>query len=322
MRYGLVPGLKKRVSRLVQGTMYLSGEEVDEGLTLLDTALDLGCNTFDCAHIYGGGDCERVVGQWLESRGVREEIVLITKGAHFNSDRNRLTPFDIASDLHDSLARLRTDYIDLYLLHRDDPSQDVGPIMEALNEHVAEGRIRALGASNWTHERMAAANDYAAAHDLRGFVATSPQFSLAEQVEPPWPGCVGIGGDEGESARTWYLERQMPAFTWSSLAGGFLSGAYTPETVLAFPEDSEELCVRCFRNDDNVHRLRRALALAAETGSTVSRIALAWLLHQTLTVFPLVGSKTPGEVQDNMAAIDVSLSPKDVAWLNLEREDR
>ena len=82
--------------------------------------------------------------------GDRDQIVILTKGAHFNQDRNRVTPFDITSDLFDSLVRLRTDSIDLYLLHRDDPTVPVGPIVEVLNEHKEAGRICAIGGSNWT----------------------------------------------------------------------------------------------------------------------------------------------------------------------------
>ena len=172
MRYDEVRGVGKRVSRLVQGTIMLRSEELEPGLELLDAVYGLGCNSFDTAHVYGGGEGERVLGQWIESRGVRDEVVILTKGAHHNADRRRVTPFDIASDLHDSLARLRTDYVDLYLLHRDDPSVPVGPIVEALNEHLTAGRIRAFGGSNWSAERIRKANEYAKAHGLVPFSAS------------------------------------------------------------------------------------------------------------------------------------------------------
>src|ERR1051325_8602759 len=106
MRYGIVDGLDKPVSRLVQGTMPISSKKLDESFALLDSVLEQGGNAFDTAHIYGGGDCERVFGRWLSERGVREKVVILAKGAHHNQDRKRVTPFDIESDLHDSLARM------------------------------------------------------------------------------------------------------------------------------------------------------------------------------------------------------------------------
>lgn len=319
MQYGKVAGVGKRVSRLVQGTMMLSSEALEASFALLDAVLAAGGNAFDLAHVYGGGDAERVFGQWMQSRGNREQVVVITKGAHFNADRNRVTPFDIASDLHDSLARLKTDYVDLYLLHRDDPQVPVGPIVEVLDNHVRAGRIRAFGGSNWTHERIAEANAHADAHDLIGFAASSPQFSLVAQVEPPWPGCVSIGGPEGASARDWYAAHQMPVFGWSSLGRSFLSGQLTRSEIEALPHEEEETWLRTFRSAANLDRLDRAAELAARKGATVPQIALAYLLHQPLNLYPLIGCHSGDEFRVNSAALDISLAPEEVQWLDLQR---
>ena len=127
MLYGTVPGVTKPVARLVEGTIMLSTSKLDEGFALLDGILAMGGTTFDTAHGYGNGEAERTLGRWMEARGNRDQVVILSKGAHHNQDRQRVTPYDITADLHDSLARLRTDYIDLYILHRDDPSQPVGP---------------------------------------------------------------------------------------------------------------------------------------------------------------------------------------------------
>ena len=192
MLYGQIPGVTKPVARLIQGSVMVRSDAQEASFRLLDDILALGGNTFDLAHVYGEGDVERTFGRWLEARGVRDRVVVITKGAHHNRDRQRVTPFDITADLFDSLARLRIDAIDLYLLHRDDPTVPVGPIVEVLNEHQAAGRIHAFGGSNWRHERIAAANEYAAAHGLTPFVVSSPHLSLAVQFQPPWPNCVTL----------------------------------------------------------------------------------------------------------------------------------
>src|SRR5262245_62032708 len=194
MLYGHIPNIDKPISRLVQGTVMVNTKELEKSFTLLDEVFALGCTTFDTAHGYGQGECERTVGRWVNQRGLREQVVIIGKGAHHNQDRQRVTPFDITSDLFDSLARFKFDHVDLYLLHRDDPSVPVEPIIDILNEHLAAGRFRAFGCSNWTTERIQAANNYAAAHGLVPFIASSPNFSLAEQYVPPWPNCISISG--------------------------------------------------------------------------------------------------------------------------------
>ncbi len=320
MQYGKVPGVDKPVSRLVQGTVMVGSHDLDYSFRLLDDALALGINTFDTAHIYGGGDNERTVGAWVNSRGVRDRVVLIGKGAHFNADRQRVTPWDITSDLYDSLARFQTDYIDLYLLHRDDPSFPVEPIVDCLNEHLREGRIRAFGGSNWSAARLQEANDYARASGQTPFVASSPHFSLAEQYEEPWPGCLTLTGQAAAAEREFYRRTQMPVFSWSSVANGFFSGRFTPENLDSFEDGSDQLCVRCYCREDNFRRLELARKLAADRGVTPTQIALAWLLAQPLNVFPLVGARSREELEANIAALDGVLTPEEAAWLNLERD--
>jgi aryl-alcohol dehydrogenase-like predicted oxidoreductase len=298
--------------------MMINTKELGKSLELLDACLEAGCNTFDCAHVYGGGDCERAMGKWLGRLGVREKVVIITKGAHLNADRTRVTPFDISSDLHDSLARLKTEYIDIYLLHRDDPAAPVGPIVEILNQYVRDGKIRAFGGSNWTHQRIAEANDYAAAHSLIGFAASSPNFSLATQLQAPWPGCVSISGTTGEPARQWYAERSMPLFFWSSVAGGFFSGRFTRQTKLdQCAQPGDQFVFRCYGGEDNFTRLDRACELAHKKGVSTIQIALAYVLCQPLNAFAITGGANKDELRQNVAAMDIQLTPDEMAWLDL-----
>jgi len=131
-----------------------------------------------------------MLGEWVRRRGIREEMVIIDKGAHTRAGQKRLTPADITADLHEGLSRLGTDYIDLYLLHRDDPAMGVGPIVEVLNEYLSAGRIRAFGGSNWTAGRIAEANDYAAAH------ARPDGFRRQQPPTFPWPSLGRCPGPE------------------------------------------------------------------------------------------------------------------------------
>jgi aryl-alcohol dehydrogenase-like predicted oxidoreductase len=315
MLYGSIPGLDKPVSRLVQGTVMVRSDSWDTSVELLDAVVALGGNTFDTAHVYGQGDNERTFGRWVNERGLREQIVIIGKGAHHNQDRQRVTPFDITADIYDSLARLRTDYIDLYLLHRDNPGVPVGPIVEVLNEHVAAGRIRAFGGSNWTQSRIQAANEYAAAHALVPFAASSPNFSLAIQFKEPWDNCVSLTGDENEAIRCYYRETQMPLFTWSSLAGGFFSGRFRPDNLDTFTAYLDKLCVQSYCYDENFARYTRAEQLAHKRGVSVPQLALAYVLSQPWNVFTLVGCANGAEFAVNAAALDLRLTADELAWL-------
>jgi aryl-alcohol dehydrogenase-like predicted oxidoreductase len=289
--------------------MVFSPDALDLTYDLLDTWRELGGNVVDTAHLYNGGNSERALGQWLADRGCRDELVILTKGAHHNADRRRVTPEDITCDLKDSLARLRTDYVDLYVLHRDDPDVPVGPIVEVLNEHHRAGRIRAFGGSNWTIPRLEEANAYAASRGLQTFTLSSPHLSLAVPAGEIWTGCIAARDDE---SLKWYGETKMPLFAWSSQARGFFSGRFTPENVA----ELDETVARVYGTPDNWGRLRRAEELGRTKGRTAIQIALAWILHQPFPVFPLVGPATVEETRSCVAATEISLTNEEVQWLD------
>ena len=294
----------------------LSSENEAEGFALLDAVFESGGNTFDSAHVYGNGDVERVFGRWIRSRDIRDKVVILDKGAHHNQDRKRVTPFDITADIHDSLARLQTDYIDLYALHRDDPDAPVGPIVRTLHEHKTAGRLHLFGGSNWHTERLEAANAYAEDNGLTPFAFSSPHFSLAEQMEAPWDDCVTITGAHAEEQH-WYRQYNMPVFCWSSLAGGWFSGRIRRADVAAH---EEELYVRCYNSKANWKRLERATALGKKIGATAAQVALAYVLHQPFLTLPLVAAYSADEFKACADALDIALTAADIAWLDLKEE--
>jgi aryl-alcohol dehydrogenase-like predicted oxidoreductase len=293
-----------------------------ESFAILDRAFELGLTALDTAHIYGGGECERVVGRWSRARGVRDQLVLIGKGAHPRGEQRRVTPADIAADLSESLERLQTDFIDLYLLHRDDPDVPVGTIVEALSEHQRASRIGAYGGSNWTAARLQAASDYAAAHGRAPMAASSPHFSLAEQVAPPWPGTVTLTGPAQAAERALYAQTQLPVFAWSSLANGFFSGRYRPDRLDTYTTDADRLCLRAYGSEQNFQRLARATELGQSRGLSAAQVALAYALHQPLNLFALVGAYSVAEVEANAAAVGIELSEHDLAWLETGQPGR
>jgi len=139
---------------------------------------------------------------------------------------------------------------------------------------------------------------------------------LVEMVEEPWSECVSIGGPKNRDAQEWYRRSKVPVLAWSSLAGGFLSGQFTPEQIAALPKDCPDIYSRCYRSKANLKRLERAFTLAKKKGTGVPQIALAWLLHQPLLVFPLVACRNRAEFAANCEAFDISLTPEEVAWLD------
>lgn len=324
MRYGDIPGLRPPVARVVQGTTMI-GSDLDEAksFALLDQIVALGGNALDTAHVYSQGNSERVIGRWLQARGGRERIVIITKGAAHSEDRRRLTPFDIAADLYDSLARLQTDYIDVYLLHRDDVRVPVEPIMDALHEHLRAGRIRTYGASNWSPQRIEAANAYARSNGLAPFVASSPQFSLADSLGEPWPLCLTISGSREAAAREWYARTQMPVLAWSPLASGFFSGRFRRDNLQTFGErEWDRVVVHTYASEANFQRLERASQLAAEKGLTAAQIAVAYVMSHPLNMFVVVGPSSGEKFQANVEASEVHLTPQEMAWLDLTSDHR
>lgn len=331
MQYGAVEYVGKPVSRVVFGTstpvMFQAfrsvygdapdfSERLQRAFDMLDGMYALGINCFDCASQYG----EEPLGEWMEARGLREEVVVLTKGAHHNAWRKRVTVHDILSDVHDSLAKLRTDHIDIYLLHRDDPDVSVGPILEVLNKLADQGKIRAFGVSNWSLERFREAAGYASARGLRGFGAVSPNYGLAEQVADPWGGgCVSISGEEGKAARGYYAENGIQVFAYSPLARGLFSGRFRSGEPERAREVMDEPGVKGYLSTDNLERLRRCEILAEEKGVTVPEIAMAWLFDQPdLSVFAVSGSSNPDRMRTNIAAAKIGLTAEERAWLNLE----
>ncbi len=315
MLYGEIQGVTKLISRIVQGTVMVSSERLNYSFGLLDGLFELGCNAFDTAYIYGNGDNERTVGKWIRDRGIRDKVVVIGKGAHPAEGRNKVTPEDITSDLTGSLERFGFDSIDLYLLHRDAPLIPVDEIVDVLNEHKNAGRIDAFGGSNWTHERLQAANEYAERNNLTQFAAGSPQFGLAYPCKPVWEGCVTIGGPENEAAVNWYRRSALALVPWSSLGAGFFSGRFTPENLNTFEDYFGKLCAECYGHEENFKRLKRAQELGRKKSATPAQIALAWVFSQSLDVFPLVGCASREEFAENVKALDIKLTKEEARYL-------
>ena len=332
MEYYQIDGVSKPISRIVFGSampkMFAAfrsvyGNEPDfenrlqTAFEILDDAYSEGINCIDCADHYG----EEPVGEWLESRGLHDKVVILTKGAHHNAWRKRVTPYDILHDCHNSLAKLKTNQIDIYLLHRDDPSVPVGPIMDTLNRLYEEGKIRVFGTSNWSVERFTEANEYALKNGLRPFIVVSPNFGLANQVADPWGGgCYTISGASDNADRKFYAENDIPVFAYSALGRGFFSGRFHSDEYEKAKQILEPAAVNGYLCPENMERLRRCELLAKEKQVTVAQIAMAYIFNQhDLRVFALTSPGSKERVKESTAALELQLTDEECSWLNLEK---
>lgn len=302
MKYGTIAGIDKKVSRLIMGCD--NQPNLAHASALFDDFYERGGTTFDTAYIYGSGLHERQLGRWISNRGLRESIVVISKGA----SRPHCNPEALTRQLWESLDRLQTDYVDIYMLHRDDETIPVGEFINVLNEHAQAGRIQVFGGSNWSLARFDEANEYARTHGLQGFGVLSNHFGLAESQDVQWIGSKHV---TDRASKQWLRERQIPLLPWSSQSRGFFTGRAHPNDL------SDPEMVRCYYNDANFERLRRAEQLAAELGVATTAIALAFVLNQPFPTFPLFGPRSINETRTSMAGLSIQLTETQINWLDL-----
>ncbi len=297
MKYGHVHGLDKPISKIVLGSTLLSTDRLDESFAILDTYFELGGNAVDTAHCYGP-KTSGALGQWMEARGVRDKMVLYDKGCHPYGEE-RLTVACLRSDLAENLERLRTDHVDVWVFHRDDPTQPLAPIIQELNDQKAKGTMQAFGGSNWSISRVEEANRVAAELGMQGFSLNNPNLSLATVNEPMWAGCVTID----KAGRDWHERTQFPLFAWSSMGGGFFAGVETPDVM------------RVYANEENYRRKARLEELARKKGVHPAPLALAWTLHQPFPVFALCGCANPEEVRGVVSSLGIEMTDEESRWL-------
>ncbi|NTJ66459.1 Gfo/Idh/MocA family oxidoreductase [Agrobacterium rhizogenes] len=297
-----IPGISKPASLVTLGFEFFPNFAA-ASLTL-DAFYEAGGNAFDTAYVYGGGKTESIFGDWHTSRNVpREEIVLIGKGAH----SPLCYPDMIAKQLDQSLNRLKTDYVDIYFMHRDNTDVPVGEFVDAMDAEVKAGRIRGIfGGSNWTRARFDEAIAYAEKNGKTAPAALSNNFSLAEMLDPIWAGCVAASDDDWKA---WLNAKQIPNFAWSSQGRGFFTDRAGRDK-----RDDEEL-VRVWYSDRNFGRRDRAIELAQKLRRSPIHIALAYVVAQPFPVIPLIGPRTVAELEDSLSALDIKLTPEQVKWL-------
>ncbi len=322
MRTFTIAAVEKPISVMGMGTMIFHPDTQERDSGLLDAYVEGGGTYIDTAEVYGAveehGYSEMVIGEWLSARpGMREKVVLTSKGlipgycAPIHPGGAKIAPESIHKAIEMSLDRLKTDYLDIWMFHRDDPSHPVGPLVDALDEEVKAGRIKTYGGSNWTTARIAEVNDYARANDKAPMVASSPNFSLAQANEPFWPDTVVTGAAD----RQWFADNDFMLVAWSALGRGFFAKADPAD-------ESDADLVRVFYSDENFARKARAEEFGAAKGMSLFEIALAYVTNQPFPVVALSGPETVEQVASSVAAGDLELSAAERDWLDLTSNER
>ena len=314
MIYGIIPGLTIPTSRIFLGTAtgpLLAGENADE---LLDGAEERGINAFDCARSYGRA--EEVLGDWIRRRKNRDKVIVLTKCGDIRNGIVKINSQVIREQLETSLMTLQTDYIDLYLLHRDDPGTPVSEYIDTLNEAKRAGKIRLFGVSNWTVERIGEANRYAKASGLEGFSISSPNYGLARQMEDLWGGgCVTLSGPEHKADREWYAKTGMPVIAYSSLGRGFFSGKFRSDDPEGAKSVLDSYAQKGYLHTQNLNRLRNAEQLSEKTGETIPEIAMRYVFSNQMNMFAVVSTSRPDRLDSSIRACSRPLSADETALL-------
>ncbi len=280
------------------------GWTVDEkqSFALLDAFVDAGFNCVDTADVYSrwaagnkGGESETIIGNWFKARGNRGKVVLATKcGLEMAPDKKGLAKAYIIGAVEDLLRRLQTDHIDLYQSHRDDPSTPVEETMEAHAQLVKAGKVRVVGASNFSAGRLKASLDASAKAGIPRYETLQPNYSLVERGE--------FEGDVQDLC----VKEGIGVVPYYSLASGFLTGKYRSEADLKGRARSAG--AGKYLNARGLSVLKALDDVAAATGATQAQVALAWLLAQPAIAAPIASATTTAQLSDILKCAEVKLS--------------
>ncbi|WP_310728895.1 aldo/keto reductase [Streptomyces sp. N2A] len=279
-----------------------------ESFAVLDAYVAGGGNFIDTADVYSawvpgnkGGESETVLGNWLASRGNRDDVVIATKvGAH--PDYKGLSTATIKSAVEESLTRLRTDYIDLYYTHYDDESVEVGEFLTALDDLVRAGKVREIGASNISAQRLEESLAFSDREGVARYVALQPHYNL-----------VSRDTYEGELADV-AARNGVSAVPYYALASGFLTGKYRPGAAVDSARSGK--AAQYLATDRGPRVLEALDTVAAAHGAELATVALAWLAAQPTVAAPIASARTTAQLAPLLAVTDLTLTDPELTLLN------
>lgn len=288
------------------------GWTADEAMSfrLLDGFVAAGFNFIDSADVYSrwhpgnqGGESETIIGKWLKARGNRDQVIIATKfGMEMAPDRKGLSRAYMFRSVEDSLRRLQTDYIDLYQSHRDDPETPFEETLSAYRDLIQQGKIRAIGASNFTAARLAASQETSRRLGLPRYESLQPQYSLVERGEFEGP------------LEELCLREKIGVIGYYSLASGFLTGKYRSKADGA--DRIRAPRVAKYLNESGFRVLGALDEVAARYNAKPGQIALAWLIARPSVTAPIVSATNPEQLAEMIAAPDIKLDSAAIAQID------
>ncbi|MBI5093356.1 MAG: aldo/keto reductase [Candidatus Hydrogenedentes bacterium] len=288
------------------------GWTVDEAMsfTLLDAFAGAGFNFIDTADMYSnwapgnkGGESETIIGKWLKRSGKRKDAVIATKiGTDLGQSRKGLSRARILRGVEDSLARLQTDYIDLYQSHIDDAETPLEETLAAYAQLIEQGKVRAIGASNYSADRLAQALKTSQQHGYPRYQSLQPEYNLCERA-----------GYES-ALEPLCRKENVAVIPYFPLAAGFLTGKYRSEADLT--KSARGQMVKKYLNDRGLRILDALDAVAKEHHSTPAGVALAWLLARPGITAPIASATSLGQLKDLLGAVELNLTADAVKRLD------
>ena len=288
------------------------GWTIDEATSfrILDTFVEAGFNLIDTADVYSkwapgnqGGESETILGKWFKQGGKRDRVVLATKvGMELGPDKKGLSGPYIKRAVEDSLGRLQTDHIDLYQSHKDDETTPLEETLGAFGELIQQGKVRAIGASNYSAERLGEALKVSKAHGLPSYQSLQPLYNLCERAAFE------------DSLGPLCLEANVGVIPYYSLASGFLTGKYRSEADLAKSTRGQQ--VKKYLNERGSGILAALDEVAGRLSSTPGRVAIAWLQARPGIAAPIASATSLEQLDDLVEASRLELDEPAIALLN------
>jgi len=297
---------KSELPLVLGGNVFGWSADKNASFAVLDAFLGAGGSQIDTADSYTrsapgntGGESETIIGEWMSSRGCRDRVFLATKVGSLPPLDN-LRADTIARAVEDSLHRLRTDHIDLYWAHKDDPATPQEETLAAFDALVQAGKVRYLGASNFSAERLRSALELAAERGLAGYVAVQPHYNLLEHAD--WENGAGRVA----------LDHQLATWPYYGLASGFLTGKYRPGADV---QSVRSRSVARYLNDRGFGVLAELDRIAEAHRVSVAAVALRWLVQQPGVLAPIASARSVEQLTELLQVGDFSLSPDELATL-------
>ena len=301
------------MSKLVLGENGITDpEKRDFIFRYMDDYLEQGGNCFDTARLYGEGKSEYALGEYISGKK-REDIVIVSKCSHhalgIKNPPSRLTKEDIISDVETSLKALGTDYIDVLFLHRDDIKIHVSEIMPTLDKLITDGKVRILGASNWTAGRIDDANKFAVENNMTPFSINQISWSLALTTAAQTRDLTHVIMDNAEY--TWHKENNFPAMAWSAAAKGFFSTVTSGGTLKPTPKQRYGFL------QENYKRAERAEILSKKYNTSVGSIVLAYVMCSPFPGIAVTSFSNQKQFSEALDSVKIKLTKEDMAFLEL-----